>query len=377
MLINCQSNRCHLEGLSPYDLIERKEESEELGGYFVVNGIEKIIRLLIVQRRNHPMAIIRSSFGKRGKSYSPFGVQIRCVRPDQTSQTNVIHYLTDGNVTFRFSWRKNEYLVPALMVLKALCETNDREIFDGLLTMGDRENTFLTDRVELLLRTYKAYQLYSRTDTLQYLGEKFRIVMRVSPDMTDVEVGREFLRKIVLVNLKDPKDKFRMLLFMIRKLYSLVEGSCAPDNPDAVQHQEILLGGFLYGMIIKERVEEYLDNITSELRRQVSRGTLVDFTNKDHRIRVLNRVNENIGTALEYFLSTGNLASPSGLDLQQVSGFTVVAEKINFYRFISHFRMVHRGSFFAQLKTTTVRRLLPESWGGYSCLHCQVRSLIL
>ena len=82
-------------------------------------------------------------------------------------------------------------------------------------------------------------------------------------------------------------------------------------------------------------------------------------------MRVFNKVNENIGTALEYFLSTGNLASPSGLDLQQVSGFTVVAEKINFYRFISHFRMVHRGSFFAQLKTTTVRRLLPESWGGY------------
>ncbi|KAA8895300.1 DNA-directed RNA polymerase I [Sphaerosporella brunnea] len=367
--IMVRSNRCHLEGLSPYDLIERKEESEELGGYFIVNGNEKLIRLLIVQRRNHPMAIIRPSFAKRGKSYSQYGVQIRAVRPDQTSQTNVLHYLNDGNVTFRFSWRKNEYLVPAVMVLKALVETNDRQIFDGLLSMADRENTFLTDRVELLLRTYKAYQLYSRTETLQYLGEKFRIVMRVAPDMTDVEVGMEFLRKIVLVHLDDPKDKFRMLLFMIRKLYGLVEGSCSPDNPDAIQHQEILLGGFLYGMILKERIEEYLDNVMSEIRRQVTRGTLVDFNNKDHRVRVFSKVNENIGNALEYFLSTGNLSSPSGLDLQQVSGFTVVAEKINFYRFISHFRMVHRGSFFAQLKTTTVRRLLPESWGFLCPVH--------
>ncbi|KAI5783052.1 hypothetical protein FPQ18DRAFT_114610 [Pyronema domesticum] len=367
--IMLRSNRCHLEGMSPYDLIQHKEESEELGGYFVVNGIEKIIRLLIVQRRNHPMAIIRPSFTKRGKSYSNFGVQIRCVRPDQTSQTNVLHYLNDGNVTFRFSWRKNEYLVPAVMILKALCETNDREIFDGLLTMADRENTFLTDRVELLLRTYKAYNLYSRTETLQYLGEKFRIVMRVAADMTDAEVGVEFLRRIVLVNLEDSKDKFRMMLFMIRKLYALVEGSCAPDNPDAVQHQEILLGGFLYGQIIKERVEEYLENVASEIRRQVTRSGTVDFNNKDHRVKVFSKVNENIGTALEYFLSTGNLASPSGLDLQQVSGFTVVAEKINFYRFLSHFRMVHRGSFFAQLKTTTVRRLLPESWGFLCPVH--------
>ena len=59
----------------------------------------------------------------------------------------------------------------------------------------------------------------------------------------------------------------------------------------------------------------------------------------------------------------------SGLDLQQVSGFTVVAEKLNFLRFISHFRMVHRGSFFAQLKTTTVRKLLPESWGFLCPVH--------
>jgi len=28
--------------------------------------------------------------------------------------------------------------------------------------------------------------------------------------------------------------------------------------------------------------------------------------------------------------------------------------------------MVHRGAFFAELKTTTVRKLLPESW-GYLC----------
>ncbi|KAH8155101.1 uncharacterized protein LAJ45_00110 [Morchella importuna] len=364
-----RSNRCHLENLAPYDLVEHKEESEELGGYFIVNGIEKLIRLLIVARRNHPMAIVRPSFAGRGKSYTQYGVQIRCVRPDQTSQTNVLHYLNDGNVTFRFSWRKNEYLIPVVMILKALIETNDREIFDGLLAAKDRENTFLTDRVELLLRTYKGYQLYTKKETLQHLGEKFRIVMGVASDMSDVDVGKEFLRKIVLVHLQDPRDKFRMMLFMIRKLYALVEGSCTQDNPDAVQHQEVLLGGFLYGMIIKERVEEYLESIVKEVRREVRRTTAFDFSNKEQRTRIFAKVNENIGSALEYFMSTGNLSSPSGLDLQQVSGFTVVAEKINFYRFISHFRMVHRGSFFAQLKTTTVRKLLPESWGFLCPVH--------
>lgn len=140
------------------------------------------------------------------------GIQIRSVRPDQSSLTNVLHYLNDGNATFRFSWRKQEYLVPVMMVLKALVETNDREIFDGIVGMSERDDTFLTDRVELLLRTYKVYGLHSRDETLAYLGDKFRVVMQVSPDVKDIDVGRLVLKKIVLVHLEDDRDKFRMLL---------------------------------------------------------------------------------------------------------------------------------------------------------------------
>ncbi|KAG7660630.1 RPA135 [[Candida] subhashii] len=366
--IMLKTNRCHLEKLSPQQLVETKEESDELGGYFIVNGIEKLIRMLIVQRRNHPMAIIRPSFGNRGASYTKYGIQIRSVRDDQTSQTNVLHYLNDGNVTFRFSWRKNEYLVPVVMILKALIETNDREIFDGIVG-NDIENSFLTDRLELLLRTYKTYNLYSKQETLAYLGDKFRVVFGSSRDVSDIEVGKEVLRRIVLVHLSQPIDKFRMLLFMIRKLYSLVAGDCCPDNPDATQHQEVLLGGFLYGMIIKEKIEEYLQNIKLQIQSDINRGIAINFNDRKYMSRVFMRINENIGQKLQYFLSTGNLVSQSGLDLQQVSGYTVVAEKINFYRFISHFRMVHRGSFFAELKTTTVRKLLPESWGFLCPVH--------
>lgn len=369
--IMLQSNRCNLNKLSPYELVQHKEESDEVGGYFIVNGIEKIIRMLIVQRRNHPMAIIRPSFVNRGSSYSQFGVQIRSVRLDQTSQTNVLHYLNDGQVTFRFSWRKNEYLIPVIMILKALCDTNDREIFDGIVG-SDIRNSFLTDRLELLLRGFKKKypQLQNRTRVLQYLGDKFRVVFQVSSDVSDCQAGMEVLNRIVLVHLGDnTTDKFRMLLYMTRKLYSLVAGECSPDNPDATQHQEVLLGGFLYGMIIKEKIDEYLQNIRLQIQLDINRGMAINFKDRKYMNRILMRVNENIGSKLQYFLSTGNLVSQSGLDLQQVSGYTVVAEKINFYRFISHFRMVHRGSFFAQLKTTTVRKLLPESWGFLCPVH--------
>ena len=38
-------------------------------------------------------------------------------------------------------------------------------------------------------------------------------------------------------------------------------------------------------------------------------------------------------------------------------------------RYISHFRSVHRGAYFAELRTTTVRKLLPESWGFMCPVH--------
>ncbi|KJZ73028.1 DNA-directed RNA polymerase I subunit RPA2 [Hirsutella minnesotensis 3608] len=379
-----KSNRCHLENNSPELLVQRKEESEELGGYFIVNGIEKIIRLLQVNKRNFPMAITRPSFVNRGPGYTPYGIIVRSVRPDETSQTNVLHYLNDGNMTFRFSWRKNEYLIPVIMILKALVETNDREIFEGVIGpqgCKSQGNTFLTDRAELLLRTYKSYGLYGKSETRSFLGEKFRIVLGVPETMTNEEVGTEFLRRIVLVHLgnvnvtaEQDDEKFRLLLFMIRKLYALADGECAVDNPDAIQNQEILLGGFLYGQILKERLDEFLSvSVRLSVRDYLRRNPAVTFTSEEFRrefpAAIFRKANENVGNALEYFLSTGNLQSPSGLDLQQTAGFTVVAEKLNFLRFISHFRMVHRGAFFAQLKTTAVRKLLPESWGFMCPVH--------
>lgn len=153
---------------------------------------------------------------------------------------------------------------------------------------------------------------------------------------------------------------------MLRKLYSLVSGSCCADNPDSPQHQEVLLPGSLYGMIIKERLEEALNQFRNQIAQDVRKGDgSVDFIDSRYYTKVLSKVNFDIGARMANFLATGNLVSQSGLDLQQASGFTIVAEKLNWQRYISHFRCIHRGAFFAELKTTTVRKLLPEAWGMY------------
>jgi DNA-directed RNA polymerase I subunit RPA2 len=64
---------------------------------------------------------------------------------------------------------------------------------------------------------------------------------------------------------------------MLRKLYAMVAGSACPDNPDSPQHHEVLLPGFLYGMIIKERLEESLDAVKSQVRLDIRQNKPVDF----------------------------------------------------------------------------------------------------
>jgi DNA-directed RNA polymerase I subunit RPA2 len=59
---------------------------------------------------------------------------------------------------------------------------------------------------------------------------------------------------------------------MIRKVYALVAGECAPDNPDSPQHQEVLLGGHLYGSIIKEKIDDWLNGIKSTIAQDVRRN---------------------------------------------------------------------------------------------------------
>jgi DNA-directed RNA polymerase I subunit RPA2 len=126
---------------------------------------------------------------------------------------------------------------------------------------------------------------------------------------------------------------------MIRKLYALVAGHCTTDNPDSTQHHEILLGGFLYLQILKERIDDWLSGIRaliqSDLRAEASklpRAKPVNFHDKRLFAHVFQKWHFDLGQKMVYFLATGNLNSNSGLDLQQVTGYTIVAEKLNFLR---------------------------------------------
>eukprot|EP01031_Cornospumella_fuschlensis_P038794 gene38794-47179_t len=281
--IMVMSKRCRIHGLSPEELVRLREEEAELGGYFLIKGIERCIRLLQVQRRNYPMAIERSNYRNRGANYSDKGIAMRCVRKDQSSITNTLHYLTNGSCTIRFVLRKQEFLLPFVLICKCLLPLTDEELYARII-QNNASNTFLTTRVELLIRDFRAYNLYTTSQCRAYVGALFRnSIPNISSAHTDEEVGVYMLTRYICVHVEGYGDKVEVLIFMLRKLYAFAEGRCTPDNTDSFSHHELLLPGHLIGMYVKEKVEEGLlgvkQGIMKDLRTHA--GHLTTFLH-DH-----------------------------------------------------------------------------------------------
>lgn len=249
-----KSARCHLQHMSRKQMLQKHEEADEMGGTFIVNGIDRLIRLLIVPRRHYPTAVVRPAFGKRGAEYSNLAIQMRCVKPDQSSKTITLHYLHNGSINLRFSHRKQEYFIPVVLLLKAMCDVSDREIYDAIVA-GQTNNAFLTDRVELMLRAGHVLNFAAPTTAggakqkiLEYLGKSFRIVMRPEASVSDADIGRDLLHDNLFVHCNAGAregasaasehavntQKFNILIHMIQKLYALAQGSIKQDNPDAL-----------------------------------------------------------------------------------------------------------------------------------------------
>ncbi|DAZ96894.1 TPA: hypothetical protein N0F65_008855 [Lagenidium giganteum] len=371
--IMVRSKRCHLNGLAPPELVKAKEEANEMGGYFICNGNERCVRLLQMPRRHHIMAVRRGAFANRGDLYTELAVFMKCVRRDQSSVTVTVHYLDDGNATVRFGVKKQEFMIPAGLLLKAMYPLTDREIYERVLR-GEHDNTYLSARVELILREAKKFSIYSREEALAYLGKHFRQVMPyVYDSMTNAEIGSKMIDDYVFVHIpkgeKGRAQKVELLCLMLRKLYGFAKGDVREDNSDSVMNHELLLPGHLYLMILKEKLQEMLGALRANVLKEVQMSKKSTVVLDQVFLRKMWDRTPNIGHAMTYFLNTGNLRSSSGLDLMQVAGYTIVAEKLNYYRYFSHYRSVHRGQFFTEMKTTTVRKLLPDSWGFLCPVH--------
>ena len=140
--IMLRSNVCHLNNLSPKELIERGEQESEWGGYFIIGGHERILRMLQTTRRNYPIAMQRPSWKNRGKNFSDLGVTIDCCKPDLTTVKNVLHFVSTGTAKFMFNVGRELFFIPVVMILKCLSNRSDAYIYEQLCSGTDPDDHY-------------------------------------------------------------------------------------------------------------------------------------------------------------------------------------------------------------------------------------------
>merc|ERR1719158_25003 len=221
-----------------------------------------------------------------------------------------------------------------------------------------------------MLRELQEEGLYNQEQCQEFLGRSFR--PKVGPLVpawyTDRDICNYLIRNCVAIHLDDDESKFNIICVMIKKLFSLVQDKCVVEGVDSLMMHEIILGGHLYLQLLKEK----LDDVCRILKQVILRKAKTVGPTFDLTPTVMNNCATKTGSLekpFENFLGTGNLPSKTGLGLMQDKGLTIMAENINRMRYMSHFRAIHRGAFFTEMRTTEVRALLPDAWGFVCPVH--------
>ncbi|KAL3199144.1 hypothetical protein MRX96_014109 [Rhipicephalus microplus] len=207
--IMVKSQVCNIAKMSPAELVRRGEEAGEFGGYFIVNGNEKIIR-----NAHHDQEELSHSY-------------------DQTGTNMVLHYLTNGTVQVMFSYMKELFFMPVMMLLKALCDVSDHHIYSELIAGKEKDSFFKGCIINI-----------------------------------DEEVAGFLLKHCICVHTESNLDKFNLILLMIRKLFAVAKGECAIESADNPMNHEILLAGHLYLMVLKEKLSGFLYSNKAKYRKE-------------------------------------------------------------------------------------------------------------
>uniref|UniRef100_A0A0G4FAA5 DNA-directed RNA polymerase subunit beta n=1 Tax=Chromera velia CCMP2878 TaxID=1169474 RepID=A0A0G4FAA5_9ALVE len=411
--IMLKSDKCHLKGMGPPGLLKSREDPNEPGGIFVVNGNEKLIRLVISTRCNFPMPMRRGTFRNRGWRFSDKAIICRCQRPDGSQTSNILHYCTDGTMYLRILINRAEHYVPFFAVFNCLCSNagplkanravayrkladfgggkDARELqeiaFMRIRQMhieGPRDNDTFADAFKQADVDRDASTFSASDDWCQRWKDQFldlaglRLREGLPAHTTDDDKIRVLCDEYVLPHLKDWGKKAELLALMWRMMLMVIRNKVKCCNQDAFAFQEVLLPGQLIAQVVKSALYDQLMSMRTFLelgcfrmkgRESENLEAAAEWLLSEKTFRTCcERHNKTVARNVKYFLGTGNVRTRT-LDILQVSGFVIGAERINIYRYIAHFRAVHRGAYFAQMKTTGVRRILGESWGFLCPVH--------
>lgn len=308
MPIMLKSKYCHLNKLSREELIKLGEDPGEVGGYFIINGTEKVLvniedlaanRLMVERSSTGPSEFTGKMFSERGSFKIP----------------HTIERLKDGMIYMTFTRVKR---VPVIIILKALGFLKDSEIMQ--MMFGDEVN----DKV--LVNLYEFADIKSTEDALDQIAKRIGITQS-----KEIRIDRaaEILDKYLLPHIGVSQEerifKAYNLCKMCKKFVHVIEGDLETDDKDHYINKRLKLAGDLMADLFRVNFKVLIGDMLYNFQRIVKRG-------KFPSIRVV--IRDKLLTSRIY----SSMATGSWVGGRQ--GFSQRIQRLNFLETLSHLQRV-------------------------------------
>jgi DNA-directed RNA polymerase beta subunit len=229
MPIMVGSKLCSTYGLSPSELIERGEDPNDPGGYFIINGTERVVVIIEEIANNTPI------FEKDGENVS---VRVNSEKSG-FKQKHLIEMKPDGEITITFA---NIRKLPIVTLLKALGLEKDKDICDNI----SKDQRIIN---EFFINLYQE-DVLTVDDAIEAVGRK----LKVARDYRTERVN-QILDKYLLPHIGQEREdrlfKAATLTRIIRKTIMLYLDMIPSDDIDHYSNKRLLTAGVLLGQLFR------------------------------------------------------------------------------------------------------------------------------
>ncbi len=253
--IMLKSKWCNLYKKSRQELVDKGEDPDEPGGYFIINGTEKVLitiedlapnRFLIEEDPTGPSKLIGKLFSESGSFKIP----------------HTLERMKDGIFYLSFTRVKR---VPALAVIKALGLLKDEEI-TRYITEGEQYD-------EVIINLLEFVGIKTEDDALDYIAKRIGITQS-----KEIRVKRmtEILDKYLLPHLgtttQDRVYKAYNICKMMRRYLRVSSGKEHSDDKDHYKNKRLKMSGDLLGDLLRLNIKVLISDLLYNFQRIVKRG---------------------------------------------------------------------------------------------------------
>jgi len=252
--IMLKSKFCHLSGLSREELVKRGEDPTDPGGYFIINGTERVIVNVEDLAANNFMVdgsdgeFTGRFFAARGSYKIPHSLE---------RKKDGLYYLT-------FTRLKN---IPIIVILKALGVVKDEDIMKSISQEKNYE--------EIILNLFEFIEIKTQDDAIDYIAKRTGVGQAREIRM---ERTRDVLDKFLLPNIgMEPGDraaKARNLSKMVKKFIEVCRGNKRVDDKDHYMNKRIRMSGDLLMDLFRVNFKVLVADILYNFQRIIKRGKL-------------------------------------------------------------------------------------------------------